>query len=157
MKGSQPNYCDYFVLLLLSLSCTTLCYTKNCSTPSLPILHYLLKFAQTHVRWVDGAIQPFHPLSPPSFPATQSFPAEGSFPMGWHFTSSGHSIGTSASVLPMNIQGWFPLGLTGLISLLSRELSRVLSSTTVQKHQFFSAQLSLWSYSHSCTWLLEKP
>ena len=72
----------------------------------------------------------------------QSFPMSGSFPMSWFFASGGQSIGASASasVLPMNIQSWFPLGLTGLISLQSKGLSRVFSSTTVWKHQFFSAQ-----------------
>ena len=75
----------------------------------------------------------------------QSFPASGSFPMSRFFTSSGQNIGASASasVLPMNTQDWFPLGLTGLISLLSKGLSRVFSNTTVQKHQFFSTQPSL--------------
>ena len=89
----------------------------------------------------------------------QSFPALGSFQMSQFFSSGGWSIGASASasVLPMNIQDWFPLGLTGLISLLSKGLSRVFSSTTVQKHQFVGAQPSLWSNSHICTWLLEKP
>ena len=88
----------------------------------------------------------------------QSFPASGSLPMCRLITSGGQSIGASASasVLPRNIQGSFPLGLTGLISL-SKGLSRVFSSTTVWKHQFFSSQLSLWSHSHICTWLLEKP
>ena len=89
----------------------------------------------------------------------QSFPASGSFPMNWLFTSGGQRIGASASasVLPTNIQDWFPLGWTGLISLLSKGLSRVFSNTTVQKHQFFGAQLSLLSNSHIHTWLLEKP
>ena len=87
----------------------------------------------------------------------QSFPASGSFPVSWLFTSGSQSIAASASVLPVNIQGWFPLGFNGLISLLFKELSRVFSSTTVQKHQFFGAQPSLWSNSHICTWLLEKP
>ena len=75
----------------------------------------------------------------------QSFPASGSFPMSQFLTSGGQIIGatTSASVLPMNIQGWFPLGLTVLISLQSKGLSRVFSNTTVQRHQFFGAQLSL--------------
>ena len=88
----------------------------------------------------------------------QSFPALGSFPTGWLITSDGQSTGASAlgSVLPMNIQGWFPLGLTGLISLLSKGLSRVFSSTTVQEHQFFGAQPSLWSNFHIHMWLLEK-
>ena len=80
----------------------------------------------------------------------QSFPASDSFPVSWLFTSGDLNIVTSASVLPMNIQV-FPLGLTGLISLLSKGLSRVFSNTTVQRHQFFSIQPSLWSYSHICT------
>ena len=75
----------------------------------------------------------------------QSFPASGSFPMSRIFASGGQIIGASASVLPVNIQGWFPLGLTSLISLLSKGLSRVFSSTTVQKHQFCGAQPSLWT------------
>ena len=89
----------------------------------------------------------------------QSFPASGSFPMSQLFTWGGQSIGVSASasVLPMNVQDWSPLGWTGWISLLSKGLSRVFSNTTVQKHQFFSAQLSLWSNYHIHTWLLEKP
>ena len=80
----------------------------------------------------------------------QSFPASGSFPMSQLFTAGGQSIGasTSESVLPVNIQGLFPLGLTGLISLLSRGLLRVFSGITVRKHQFFSAYPSLWSISH---------
>ena len=79
--------------------------------------------------------------------------------MSWLFASGGQSIrvSASASILPMSIQCWYPLGLTGLISLQSKGLSRVFSSTAVQKHQFFSAQPSLWSNSHMHTWLLEKP
>ena len=87
----------------------------------------------------------------------QSFPASGSFQMSQFFTSGGHSIGASASVLPMNVQDWFPSEWTGWITLLSKGLSRVFSNSTVQKHQFFSTQLSLWSSSHIHTWLLEKP
>ena len=85
-----------------------------------------------------------HPLS---F-CLQSFPASGSFPMSQLLASHGQSIGTSALVLPMNIQGWFPLGLTGLISLQSKGLSKVFSSTRVRKHQFFGTLPSLWSSSH---------
>ena len=87
----------------------------------------------------------------------QCVPASGSFLMSQFFKSGDQSIGASASasVLPVNIQGWFHLGLTGLISLLSKGLSRVFfSSTTIQKHQFFGAQPSLWSNSHIHTWLL---
>ena len=89
----------------------------------------------------------------------QSFPASGSFPMSQLFTSGGQSIGAwaSASVLSMNIQNWLPLELTDWISLQSKELSRVFSNTTVQKHQFFSAQLSSQSNSNMHSWPLEKP
>ena len=89
----------------------------------------------------------------------QSFPASASFLINLLFASGGQSIGASASasVLPMNIQDWFPLGLTGLISLQSKGLSRVFSNTTVQKNKFFGAQLSLYSNSHIHTWWLEKP
>ena len=86
----------------------------------------------------------------------QSFPASGFFQMSQHFASGGQSIGVSASapVLPINIQDWSPLGWTGWISLQSKGLSSVFSNTTVQKHQFFSVRLSLWSNSHIHTWLL---
>ena len=89
----------------------------------------------------------------------QSFPASGSFQMDQFFTSGGQSIGVSAStsVLPMNIQDWFPLGWTHWISLQSKGLSRVFCNTTVQKHQFFGAQFSSQSNSHIHTWLLGKP
>ena len=76
------------------------------------------------------------------------FPSTGSFPMSRLFASGGQSIGASASVLPVNSQGWFPLGLTGLISLQSTGLSRVFSITTIRKHQFFGPQPSLWSSCH---------
>ena len=89
----------------------------------------------------------------------QSFPASGSFPISQLFASGGQNIGVlaSASVRTMNIQCWFLLGFTCLISLQSKGLSRIFSNTTIQKHQFSSAQPFLWSNSHSCTWLLEKP
>ena len=94
----------------------------------------------------------------PFSPHLHSFPASGSFPMSYFLASDSQSIGVSASTsaLPMNLQDWFPLGWTGLISLQSKGLSRVFSNTTVQKHQFFSSQLSLQSNSHIHTWLLEK-
>ena len=87
----------------------------------------------------------------------QSFPASGSFPVSRLFASGGGGIGISASVLPMNIQGWFPLGLTGLIPSWSKGFSRVFSSTTVWKHQFFTAQPSLWSNSHICKGQTQSP
>ena len=106
-------------------------------------------------RWCHPAIS----SSVNPFSCLQSFPASGSFKMSQFFALNGRSIGVSASasVLPMNIQDWFPLGWTGLISLQSKGLARVFSNTTVQKHQFFGAQLCLWSSSHTHTWLLEKP
>ena len=89
----------------------------------------------------------------------EPFPASGSFPMSQLFPSGGQRTGASASesVFPVNIQDWVPLGLIGLISLLSKGLPRVFSSTTIQKYQFFSAQPSLWSNSHIHTWPLVKP
>ena len=112
---------------------------------SLTISQSLPKFMSTESVIPSNHLILYHPFSP----CPQSFPASGSFPMRWLFTSGSQSIGAlaSASVLPMNIQGWFPLGLTGLISLLSKGLSRVFS-TTVRKHQFFSVQPSLRSNSH---------
>ena len=113
-----------------------------------------------------GACSNSCPLSPWCHPTTsssvvpfsshlQSFPASGSFQMS-QFTKGGQNIGASASVPQMIFLGWFSLGLTSLISLQSKGLSRVFPNTTVQKHQFFSIQ-PLWSNSHICTWLLEKP
>ena len=95
----------------------------------------------------------------PFSPCLQSFPVSGSFPMSQFFASGGQRIAVSAStsVLPMNIQDWFTLGQTGWIALQSKGFSRVFSITTVQKQQFFGAQLALWFNSHIHTWLLEKP
>ena len=120
-------------------SCPTLCNPMDCSMPGFRVLHYLLEFVQTRVHWVGDALQPSHPLSPRFSSCLQSFPAARSFPRSLFFTSGGQSTGVSASasVLPVNIQGWSPLGLTGLISLQSKGLSGVFSSTTMQKHQFF--------------------
>ena len=123
------------------------CNPMDCSTPGFPVLYHLPELSQTHIEWVSDAIQPSHPLSLPFSSCLQSFSALGSFLMSRLFASGGQSIGASvsASVFPMNIQSWFPLGLTGLITLQSKGLSRVFSNTTVQKCQFFGAQLSLWS------------
>ena len=107
-------------------------------------------------RWCHSAISS---SVVPFSSCPQSLPASGSFPMSQLFTWGGHSIGVSASasVLPMNTQDWSPLGWTGWISLQSKGLSRVFSNTTVEKHQFFSTQLSSQSNSHIHTWPLEKP
>ena len=140
-------------------SCLTFCNPMNRSTPSLPALHCLPKFAQIYIHWVGEDIQPFSSSVTPFSSCPQSFPASGSFPTNQLFASGGQSIeaSASASVLPMIIQGWFPLEFTGLISLQSKGLSRVFSTTTAEKYQFFGAQPSLWSNSHICTWVLEKP
>ena len=105
-------------------------------------------------RWCQPTISP---SAIPFSSCLQSFPVLGSFPMRQFFTSRGQSIGVSASasVFPMNIEDWFPLGFTGLISLLSNGLSKIFSNTIIQKHKFFSAHLSLWSNSHTHKWLLE--
>ena len=140
-------------------SCLTLCNPKDCSTPGFPVQHQHPGLAHTQVHRVSDAIQPSHPLSFPPPPALNLSQHQGLFQWRQFFASGGQSIGVSASaaVLPMNIQGWFPLGLTGWMSLQSKGLSRVFSNTTVQKHQFFDYQFSLGSNSHNHTWLMEKP
>ena len=125
--------------------CPSLCDPMNHCMPGLPVHHPLPEFTQTHVHRVDDAIQPFHPLSSASPPAPNPSQHQGLF----QWVSSSHEV---AKVLD-----WFPLGWTGWISLQSKGLSRVFSNTTVQKHQFFRAQLSSQSSSHIHTWSLEKP
>ena len=107
-------------------------------------------------RWCHPAVSSF---VVPFSSCPQSLPASESFPMSQLFTWGGQSAGVSASasVLPVNIQDWFPSGLTGVIFLQSKGLSRVFSNTTVQKHQFFSTQPSSQSNSHIHTWPQEKP
>ena len=130
----------------------------DCSTPGLPVHHQLPEFTQSHVHWVGDAIQSSHSLS---FPAPLTFNlSQNQGPFKW--VSSSHQV---AEVLEFQLQHQSfqrtprtksPLGWTGWISLQSKGLSRVFSNTTVQKHQFFSAQLSLKSNSHIHTWPLEK-
>jgi len=139
-------------------SCPTLYNPMDCSTPGFPVHHQLPEDHSNSCPlslWchstISSSVTPFSSY-------LQSFPALGVFPMSQFFSSGGQSIvaSDSASVLPINIQDWFPLRLTGWISLQFKGLSRIFSNTTVQKHQFFSARLSLWSNSHIHTWLLEK-
>ena len=142
----------------VALSCPTLWDPMDYITPGFPVHQQLPELAQTHPssQWhhltISSSIIPFSSC-------LQSFPALGSFPMSQFFASSGQSIriSASASVLLLNSQNWFPLGLTGLISFQSKGLSRVFSNSTVQKHQFFGVHLSLWSNSLIHTWLLDKP
>ena len=135
-----------------------LCDPKNCSKPGFPVLHYPRVCSNSHpFNWwchltISSSVVPFSSC-------LQTFPKSGSFTRSQFFASGGQSIGVSASasVLPMNIQDLFPLGWTGWIALQSKGLSRVFSSTTIQKHQWFGSHPSLWSNSHIHTWLLEKP
>ena len=135
-------------------SSLTLCDFMDCSMLGSPVRHYVPEFAQVHVHWVDDASQPLsHLLLSPSPHALnlsqhQVFSNELALCIRWS------DYWSFRSVLSMNIQGWFPLDLTGLISLQSKGLSRVFSNTTVQKHQFFGTQPSLWPNSHIHTWLL---
>ena len=127
-----------FCLLFTQLSPLppTLCDPMNCNMPGFPVLHQPGACADScpSSRWchptISSSVVPFSSC-------LQSFPASGPFLMSQPFPSDGQRIGASASVLPMNIQDWFPVGLTGLISLQSKGLSRVFSSTTVWRHQFF--------------------
>ena len=136
-----------------------LCNPMDCSMPGLPV-HQPAPGVYSDScplsQWCHPTI--LSSVFPFSF-HLQPFSASGSFPTSQFFASDGQSIGVSAlaSVLPMNIQEWVPLGRTSWISLQSKGLSRVFSNTTVQKHQFFGTQLSLQSNSHIHTWLLEKP
>ena len=139
-------------------SCQTFCPPRlqharpSCPSPTPGIYSNSCPSSQWCRPTISSSVVPFSSC-------LQSFPVSGFFPMSQFFESGGQSIGVSslASVLPMNIQDWFPLGWTGLTSLQSKGSSRVFSNTTVQKHQFFSAQLSLWSNSHIHTWLMGKP
>ena len=165
------QYYLYNVVIVQLLSHVWLCNSMDCSRPHGdckphgPHGHARLSYPSP----TPGACSNSCPLSRWCHPTisssaapfssySQSFPASGSFPVSWLFTSGGQSVGAStlASVLPVNIQDWPPLGLTGLISLLSKGLSRVFSSTVIRKHQLFGTQPSSWSSSHICTWLLEK-
>ena len=148
-RGKAKNYLCVHCYCSVTKLCPALCNPMNCSTPGSFVLHYLPEFAQTQVHWVDD------PISSSVIPFSsclQSFQALGSFPVSQSLASGGQSIGVlaSVSILPMNILGWFPLG---LISLLSKGL---FSSITVRKHQFFGTQPSLGFNSHIHTWLLEK-
>ena len=139
-------------------SCPTLCDSKNHSTPGLPVHHQLPDVTQTHVHRVGDAIQPSHPLPSPSPPAPNLSQHQGLF----QWVNSSHEVAKVlefhllASVLPMNTQDWSPSEWTGWTFLQSKELSTVFSNTTVQKHQFFGAQPSSQSNSHTHTWPLEK-
>ena len=137
--------------------CLTFCSPMDCSTPGLPVHHQLPELTQTRVHWVGDAIQPSHPSVIPFSSCLQSFPASGPFLVSQFFTSGGQSIGASAliSVLPMNIQDWFLLGLTGLNSFGSVQLSRSVVSDALWPHGLQHARPTCPSptpgvYSNSC-------
>ena len=142
---------------LVAQLCPTLCDPMDCSTPGFSVHHELPTCSNScpSSRWchptISSSVAPFSSC-------LESFPASGSFLRIQLFTSDGQSTGASASasVLLINSQDWSPLGLTNLISLQFKGLSRIFSNTTVQKHQFFSMQPFLWSSSYIHTWLLEK-
>ena len=142
MSTSPLSYLLQFSSSIMSDSLWSQQQELDFSRPDFPVFHYLPVSSNSHLlsRWchstTSSSVAPFS-----SCP--QSFPALGSFPVSWLFALGDQTIGdlASASVLPVNIQDWFPLGLTGLISLLSKGLSRVFSSTTIQTHQFFSTRL----------------
>ena len=137
--------------------CPTLCNPIDCSTPFFPVHHQTPETTQTPVCHISDAIQPSNPLLSPSPLYVNLSQHQGLFQwLGYlHQVSKVLDFCFSIS-LPMNTQHWFPLGWTSWISLKSRAISRVFSNTTVQKHQFFGAQLSSQSNSHIHTWLLEK-
>ena len=132
----------------------------DCSSPGFPVPQYMLKLMSIESVMPSNRLILCRPLLllPSSLPSIRVF-SNRPFLKSHFFASRGQSIGVSASasVFPMSIQGSFPLGLTGLISLLSKGLSKVFTSITVQKHQFFGTQPSLWSNSHISIGLLEKP
>ena len=152
--------CDFCTMFYWDSSVTQLCLTLRphglqharlpCPSPSSRVFSNSCPLSQWCHPTISCSVSLFSSC-------LQSFPAFRSFPVSWLFTSGGQNIGALASVLPMNIQGWFPSGLTDLISLQSKGLSRVFSRTTVWNHKFFGIQPSLWSNSHIHTWLLEKP
>ena len=136
-------------------SCLTLCDPMDCSTPGFPVHHQLLSLLK--LMSIESVMPSNYLIfCPPLIVLLQSFPASESFPVSQFFASGGQRIGVSASawVFPMNIQYWFPLGLTGWISLQSKGLSSIFSNTTVQRHKFFRAQLSLQFNFYIHTWLL---
>ena len=145
MLSLKPVSVQFSSVHLLHHDWLTVTPWTTCSMPDFPVHHQLPDLAQTHVHPVSDTIQPSHPLSSPSPPPFSLSQHHGFF----KWVSSSHQvakvlrISASASVFPMNIQDWFPLGWTGLISSQSKGLSRVFSNTTVQKHQFFGTQLSL--------------
>ena len=139
-------------------SCLTLCYPLDCSTPGLPVHHQipeLIKLMSIESVMPSNHLILCHPLLllPSVFPSIRVFSNESFLCIRW----PKYWVSSSALVLSTNIQDWFPLGLTTLVSLQTKGLSKVSSNTTVQKHQFFSAQLFLWFNSYIHTWLLEKP
>ena len=163
MMSALPAFCLFYSQLCccfcsLTKSCLILCDPRDCSMARLPCPSPSPGVCSNSCPsswWCHPTISS---SAVPFSSCPQSFPASVPFPISQFFTSGGQSIGVSAStsVLPMNTKDWSPLGWTGWLSLQSKGLSRVFDNTTVQKHQFFGVQPSLWSKSRIHTWLLEK-
>jgi len=144
-------------VVVQSLSCVQL-FATPWTAALQASLSFTISWSLLRLMSIESVMPSNHLISVIPFSSCpQSFPASGSFPMSQLFISGGQSIGASASELPLSIQGWLPLELTGLISLLSKGLSKSLLQHHNSKHQFFGTLPSLWSSSHICTWLLEKP
>ena len=161
MPVAPPQSCDnqkclIVVQLLSHVWLFATAWTAACQAPlSFTVSQSLLRLLSLESVMLYNHLILCHPL----LLLSSIFPSIGVFPVSLLFSSGGQSIGasTSASVLPVNIEDWFPLVLTGLITLKSKGLSGDFFSTTIRKHQLFGAQPSLWSSFHICTWLLEKP
>ena len=128
----------------------------GCNMLGFPVPHHLSEFIQVHVHWIRDGIQPSHPLSPSSFSAFNLSQPQGLFQWAGCLHQMAKLLELQHQFFQWATQGRSPLRLTGFISFLSKRLSRVFSSTIIQKHLFFSAFPSLWSSSHNCTWLLVK-
>ena len=150
------DFLFFYCCCSVTQSCPTLCDPTGCSMPGLPTPHHLPKCAQVHVHYIGDAIWPSYSLMPSSLSALNLSQHQG-LSQSRLFVSSDQNTRASVSVLPMSIQGWFSFRLASLISLLSKGLSGVFSSTTVRRHQFFGALPSLQSSSHNHTCPLERP
>ena len=153
----QQNLCLSCCCCSVPQSCLILCEPMDCSKPGFPVLHYLPGVCSNSCplsQWchptISSSVTPFS-----SCP--QSFPASGSFPVSWLSASGGQLLELQYQSFQWIFRVDFFLGLTGLIIMLFKGLSRVFTSITIQKHQFLGTQPSLWPNSHICTWLLEKP
>ena len=160
LKRQKKTWFFLLSLLFSSWFCPTLCNPMDCSLPGHPVLENLPEFAQIHVRWIVDTVLPSRcSLAPPFllfliYPSIRVFSYKLVLRNRWPKLLE---LQLQQQSWINNIEGWFPIELTGFISLLRKRLSRVFSSTTNRKYQFFGTESSLWSNTHICTWLLKKP